>query len=115
MTISTTASSITTGGNGATTEFDFDFVWASEQYIQVTYTDPNGIQTVLTNAQYDLFLNPVSQSRSRTLVRDRLELGQRDVSGDGECRAVHDRATAKRVGHGAADTPDLARGSGVQK
>lgn len=57
MTISTTASTTTLLGNGVTTQFVFSFIYNSAGDIQVIYTDTNGTQTVLTTAQYNLFLN----------------------------------------------------------
>lgn len=58
MTISTTSAQTTLGGNGATTAFNFSFVAGAASNIQVTYTDTEGAQTVLSPSQYTLVLNP---------------------------------------------------------
>ena len=47
MTISTTSSSMTFGGNGATTVFTFTFIAGAASNITVTYTDASGVETVL--------------------------------------------------------------------
>ncbi len=58
MTISTTQSIVTLGGNGLTDTFDFPFVADSAEFIEVTYTDSSGNITILAPYQYTLFLNP---------------------------------------------------------
>lgn len=60
MTISTTTSSVTIGGNGSTTVFSFDFIIPAAGDEVITYTDPNGNVTVLTPSQYTVsgFDNP---------------------------------------------------------
>lgn len=45
-------------GNNVNSTWNFSFVYGSANYIQVTYTDTNGIATILTPSQYTLFLNP---------------------------------------------------------
>ncbi len=60
MTISTQQSSQTFLGNGATNSFNFTFVGDAASDIIVSYTDADGNVTVLTPAQYTLFLNPAS-------------------------------------------------------
>lgn len=57
MTISTSASASTLGGNGVTTIFNFSFIAGSASNVQVIYTDANGNQTVLTPSQYTLVIN----------------------------------------------------------
>lgn len=57
MTISTTTSTVTYQGNGATTVFSFPFVADSAADIVVTYTNVLGISTVLTSTQYTLIIN----------------------------------------------------------
>lgn len=57
MTISTSSSQTTLGGNGATTAFNFSFIADSPSAIKVTYTDAAGNQTVLTSG-YTLIINP---------------------------------------------------------
>lgn len=59
MTISTTTSTITYQGNGATTVFSFPFVADSAADIVVTYTNALGVATILTNTQYTLIINAV--------------------------------------------------------
>ena len=58
MTISTTTSSVTYIGNGATTLFSFPFVGVSSSDLQVIYTNTSGTETVLGPTQYTLVLNP---------------------------------------------------------
>lgn len=64
MTISTTTSSVTLGGNGTTTVFPFDFLIPASGDEVVTYTDPNGNVTVLASSQYTVtgFDNPTGGS-----------------------------------------------------
>lgn len=57
MTISTSSSQTTLGGNGATTAFNFSFIAGSASNIQVIYTDALSNQSVLSPSQYTLVLN----------------------------------------------------------
>lgn len=57
MTISTTSSSITISGNGATTDFDFPFVADSAEDLEVIYTDAAGTITTLAPSVYDVTIN----------------------------------------------------------
>lgn len=58
MTISTTASSVTLAGNGATTSFNFSFIAGAASNIVVVFTDASGNQTtLLQGSQYILALN----------------------------------------------------------
>lgn len=57
MTVSTTAFAVTLAGNGATTVFSFPFIADNASTIQVTYTDANGVQTVLSPGLYTLVIN----------------------------------------------------------
>lgn len=57
MTISTQQSSQTFLGNDITTAFDFVFVGAAADFINVTYTDASGTLTTLSPSQYTIFLN----------------------------------------------------------
>jgi hypothetical protein len=57
LTISTSASSVTLSGNGATTVFDYSFVAGSASYISVIYTDASGNETTLLPSQYTLVIN----------------------------------------------------------
>ena len=57
MTVSTQQSEVTCIGNGATTVFSFPFIGVSASDIEVTYTDTQGNQTILTGTQYTLSLN----------------------------------------------------------
>lgn len=57
MTVSTTAYATTVSGNGATTVFNFSFIADNANTIQVTYTDANGVQTVLSPGSYTLVIN----------------------------------------------------------
>lgn len=58
MTISTTASSVTVAGNGATASFGFSFIAGTASNIVVTYTDANSNATVLVQgSQYTLSIN----------------------------------------------------------
>lgn len=59
MTVSTTTSTVTYIGNGATTIFSFPFIGVDAADIEVTYTDTNGTATVLSPSQYTLVINPV--------------------------------------------------------
>lgn len=52
MTISTTTSSVTLGGNGTTTVFPFDFLIPASGDEVITLTDVNGNVTVLAPSQY---------------------------------------------------------------
>jgi hypothetical protein len=52
MTISTTANSVTIGGDGSTTLFNFSFVWFASSAISVIYTDANGVETTLSPTAY---------------------------------------------------------------
>lgn len=58
MTVSTTSSSVTIIGNGATTVFNFSFIMGTAGNAVVTYTDANGLQTVLSASQYTLVITP---------------------------------------------------------
>lgn len=58
MTVSTTTFYVVCVGNGATTSFNFDFIADSAADIIVTYTDANGVETVLNSNQYTLYINP---------------------------------------------------------
>ena len=59
MTISTTASSVTNAGNGATAAFNFSFIAGLPSNVVVTYTDANSNATVLIQgSQYTLSINP---------------------------------------------------------
>ena len=61
MTISTTASSVTIGGNGATTAFNFPFIAGAASNVVVTYTDANSnATTLLQGSQYTLAINPAA-------------------------------------------------------
>lgn len=57
MTVSTTAYTTTVSGNGATTVFNFSFIADNSSTIKITYTDANGVQTVLNPNTYTLFIN----------------------------------------------------------
>lgn len=57
MTVSTTAYAVTLSGNGATTVFSFPFIADNASTIKVTFTDVNGVQTVLSPGAYTLFIN----------------------------------------------------------
>lgn len=60
MTISTTASAVTLGGNGTQTVFPFSFIIPASGDEVITYTDQNGNTTVLAPSQYSVtgFDNP---------------------------------------------------------
>lgn len=60
MTIPTQQSSQIFLGNGVTTAFDFSFVGADSDFINVTYTDADGNSETLLPAQYTIFLNPAA-------------------------------------------------------
>lgn len=57
MTVSTTTSTITYSGNGVTTSFTFPFIGVAAADIEVTYTDPDGVVTILPDTTYTLVLN----------------------------------------------------------
>lgn len=57
MTISTTTSSVTIGGNGSTLVFSFPFVADNPSTMEVYYTDASGITTLLSPSVYTLFIN----------------------------------------------------------
>lgn len=58
MTISTTSSTVTVAGNGATTSFDFPFVYDASANITVSFIDSSGNETSLVQgSQYTLTLN----------------------------------------------------------
>lgn len=61
MTINTTSNKTIALGDGVATAFDFDFIGVAAAYIGVTYTDPSGVATVLTQgaglSQYQIALN----------------------------------------------------------
>jgi len=59
MTISTTTTTITHLGNGATTVFSFPFVGVSEDDLIVSYTNTLGVVTVLNPSLYTVALNAV--------------------------------------------------------
>lgn len=56
MTVATTANSVTIGGNGSLTVFNFSFIWFSGSDISVIYTDTNGVETTLNPSSYTLTL-----------------------------------------------------------
>lgn len=58
MTVSTSASSQTFLGNGATNSFQFSFIGVSASDIQVSYTNAIGVVTIIPPTQYILTLNP---------------------------------------------------------
>jgi hypothetical protein len=60
VTISTTQSSVVYIGNGSQTVFSFPFIVPDASFLEVIYTDANGIQTTLLSSQYTVFLNPVN-------------------------------------------------------
>lgn len=57
MTIPTQQSSQIFLGNGVTTAFDFSFVGADSDFINVIYTDADGNSETLASSQYTIFLN----------------------------------------------------------
>lgn len=59
MTISTTTSSVTYQGNGATTVFTFPFVADSSSDVDVYYTDSSGSINLLSPSVYTLTINAV--------------------------------------------------------
>lgn len=59
MTVSTTASSVTYLGNGATTVFTFPFIGVTAADIEVIYVDADGTSTTLSSGAYTLALNAV--------------------------------------------------------
>ena len=54
MTISTTANSITYGGNGVTTSWPYGFLIPASNDVEVIYTSSTGVQTVLSTSQYSI-------------------------------------------------------------
>ncbi len=58
MTVSTSASQATLGGNGSQTTFGFGFTVGLASNLQVILTDGSGNQTVLAPSQYAIALNP---------------------------------------------------------
>lgn len=60
LTISTSTSASTLGGNGVTTIFNFSFIAGVASNVEVIYTAASGTQTVLTPSQYTLVLNPAA-------------------------------------------------------
>lgn len=64
LTISTSASASTLGGNGVTTIFNFNFIAGIASNVQVIYTNASGTQTVLTPSQYTLILNNAAPAGS---------------------------------------------------
>lgn len=57
MTVSTTASSSTFLGNGATTTFEFSWIAVAAADIEVIYFDTEGAQTTLSPSQYTLVIS----------------------------------------------------------
>src|SRR5579871_3901995 len=57
MTVSTSTSQTTLGGNGSQSVFTFGFVVGLASNLQVIYTAANGIQTVLSPSLYSVSLN----------------------------------------------------------
>lgn len=60
MTVSTTSTTITYSGNGATTVFSFSFIGVAASDIEVTYTDQTGTSVVLSPTLYTLIINPTA-------------------------------------------------------
>lgn len=60
MTVSTTTSTITYSGNGATTLFTFPFIGVAAADIEVLYTNASGVVTTLNPVTYTLVLNAAS-------------------------------------------------------
>lgn len=58
MTVSTTSSTTTVGGDGANIVFNFSFIAASASAIEVIYTDATGGFSTLPPTSYTLALNP---------------------------------------------------------
>lgn len=54
MTIQSTGSKVTYQGNGATTVFGFTFACPNGLYLQVTYIDADGVETVLSPSLYSV-------------------------------------------------------------
>lgn len=54
MTVSSTASSVTVYGNGATTVFSVNFIADSISDIQIFYTNASGVETTLSPSQYSV-------------------------------------------------------------
>lgn len=54
MTIATTQNIVTARGNGATTVFNYGFLIPAQSDLVLTYTDANGVQTVIPPAQYSV-------------------------------------------------------------
>lgn len=59
MTIATTTTTVTYGGNGVTTNFTFPFVGAAASDIVVTLTSNTGINTILSPSLYTLVFNAI--------------------------------------------------------
>ena len=59
MTVSTTTSTVTYQGNGATTVFTFPFIGVMASDLIITYTDANGVASILNPVQYSVVINPV--------------------------------------------------------
>lgn len=57
MTVNTLASKTVALGDGAETEFNFSFIGVAANYINVIYTDADGIENVLTSDDYEIVLN----------------------------------------------------------
>lgn len=57
MTVSTTTSTITYQGNGATTTFSFPFIGVSASDLYVTFTDASGNSSILPDYTYTLVIN----------------------------------------------------------
>jgi len=60
MTVSTTTTTITYSGNGATTVFSFPFIGVAAGDIQVSYIDAVGTSVILSASLYTLILNPTA-------------------------------------------------------
>ena len=60
LTISTTSSAVTVGGNGSTTSFAFGFIAGVASNLLVTYTNALGVTTTLSSSQYTVTLNPAA-------------------------------------------------------
>lgn len=58
MTVSSTASSVTVYGNGATTVFSVNFIADSISDIQIFYTNASGVETTLSPSQYSVAIAP---------------------------------------------------------
>lgn len=57
MTVNTLASKTVALGDGAETEFEFSFIGVNANYINVIYTDADGVETELSSDDYDIVLN----------------------------------------------------------